>query len=41
MKKKRHKPQEIILLLRECDTSPLSHEQLCRKKQISVATLHR
>ncbi len=40
-KQKRHKPEEIILLLRECDTSHLSQESFCQKKQISVATLHR
>tara|TARA_B110000879_G_scaffold140840_1_gene183445 strand:- start:27 stop:197 length:171 start_codon:yes stop_codon:yes gene_type:complete len=40
-KQKRHKPEEIILLLRECDASELSQESFCQKKQISVATLHR
>ena len=39
-KQKRHKPEEIILLLRECDASDLSQESFCQKKQISVATLH-
>lgn len=40
-KQKRHKPEEVILLLRECDASNLSHESFCQQKQISVATLHR
>ncbi|MGJ8677933.1 MAG: IS66 family insertion sequence element accessory protein TnpA [Akkermansiaceae bacterium] len=40
-KQKRHKPEEIILLLCECDASDLSQESFCQKKQISVATLHR
>lgn len=40
-KQKRHKPEEIILLLRECDSSNLSQESFCQQKQISVATLHR
>ena len=40
-KQKRHKPEEIILLLRECDTSDLSQESFCQQKKISVATLHR
>jgi putative transposase len=40
-KQKRHKPEEIILLLRECDASNLSQESFCQQKQISVATLHR
>ena len=38
---KRHEPEEIILLLRECDAIHLSQEQFCQQKQISVATLHR
>ncbi|WP_425498134.1 IS66 family insertion sequence element accessory protein TnpA [Oceaniferula marina] len=37
----RTKPEEIILLLRECDASELSQESFCQQKQISVATLHR
>jgi putative transposase len=41
MKQKRHKPEEIIRLLRECDSSQLSQEAFCRQKQISQATLHR
>ena len=41
MKQKRHKPEEIIRLLRECDGSGLSQESFARQKQISVATLHR
>ena len=41
MKQKRRKPEEIIRLLRECDGSGLSQEQLCQQKQISIATLHR
>ncbi len=41
MKQKRHKPEEIIRLLRESDGSALSQEQFCREKQISVATLNR
>lgn len=40
-KQKRHKPEEIILLLRECDASDLSQERFCQQKQISVVTLHR
>ena len=40
-KQKRHKPEEIILLLRECDASHLSQEQFCKQKQIPVDTLHR
>ncbi|MEJ6700079.1 MAG: transposase [Akkermansiaceae bacterium] len=40
-KQKRPKPEEIILLLRECDASDLSQESFCQQKQISVATLHR
>ena len=41
MKQKRHKPEEIIRLLRESDASGRSQEQFCREKQISVATLNR
>ena len=41
MKQKRHKPEEVIRLIRECDSSNLSQEQFCRQKQISIATLHR
>ena len=41
MKQKRHKPEEIIRLLRECDGSGLSQERFCQQKQISIATLHR
>lgn len=41
MKQKRHKPEEVIRLLREHDASGLSQEQFCREKQISVATLNR
>lgn len=41
MKQKRHKPEEVIRLLRECDGSGLSQESFCREKQISVATLQR
>ena len=41
MKQKRHKPEEIIRLLRESDASGLSQEQFCREKQIPVATLNR
>jgi putative transposase len=41
MKQKRHKPEEIIRLLRECDSSELNQESYCRQKQISLATLHR
>lgn len=40
-RQKRLKPEEIILLLRECDASHLNQEQFCQQKQISVATLHR
>lgn len=41
MRQKRHKPEEIIRLLRECDASDLNQEQFCQQKQISVATLCR
>ena len=41
MKQKRHKPEEIIRLLREADSSDLNQEAFCRQKQISIATLHR
>ena len=41
MKQKRHTPEEVIRLLRECDSSPLSQEKFCQQKQISVQTLHR
>jgi len=40
-RQKRHKPEEIILLLRECDASHLSQAVLPAELQISVATLHR
>ncbi len=41
MKQKRHRPEEVIRLLREHDASGKSQEQFCREKQISVATLNR
>ncbi len=41
MKQKRHKPEEIIRLLRESDASGRSQEQFCREKHISVETLNR
>jgi hypothetical protein len=41
MKQKKHTPEKVIRLLRECDSSPLSQEKLCQQKQISVPTLHR
>ena len=41
MKQKRHKPEEIICLLRETDSRDLNQEAFCRQKQISIATLHR
>ncbi len=41
MKQKRPRPEDIIRLLRECDTSGVSQEQFCQQNQISVATLHR
>ena len=41
MKQKRHKPEEIIRLLRDFDSSDLNQEAFCRQKQISIATLHR
>jgi putative transposase len=41
MKQKRHKPEEVIRLLRDHDASGLSQEDFCRQKQISVATLNR
>ena len=41
MKQKRHKPEEVIRLLRDHDASGMSQEQFCRQKQISVATLNR
>lgn len=40
-RQKRHKPEEIILILRECDSGTLSQESFCKQKQISVATLNR
>lgn len=40
-RQKRHKPEEIILLLREHDSGNLSQESFCQQKQISVATLNR
>ncbi|MDB4382562.1 transposase [Akkermansiaceae bacterium] len=40
-KQKRHKPEEIILWLREFDSGSLSQESFCQQKQISVATLNR
>ena len=39
-KQKRHKPEEIILLLREFDSGGLCQESFCQQKQISVATLN-
>jgi len=41
MKQKRHKPEEIIRLLREAASSDLNQEAFSRQKQISIATLHR
>ena len=41
MKQKRHKPEEIIRMLREADSSDLNQEAFCRQKQISIATLQR
>lgn len=41
MKQKRHKPEEIIRLLREADRSDLNQEAFCIQKPISIATLHR
>ena len=41
MEQKRHKPEEIIRLLRESDSSDLNQEAFCRQQQISIATLHR
>ena len=38
-KQKRHKLEEIILLLREFDSANLNQESFCQQKQISVATL--
>ena len=35
MKQKRHKPEEIIRLLRDCDSSDLNQETFCRQKQIA------
>ena len=40
-KQKRHKPEEIILLLREFDSGILSQESFCQQKQILVPTLDR
>jgi hypothetical protein len=37
MKQKRHKPKEIIQLLRECDGSGMSQESFAQQKQISIA----
>ena len=41
MKQKRHRPEEIIRLLPEDDSSDLNQETFSRQKQISLATLHR
>ena len=41
MKQKRHKPEETIRFLHDCDSSDLNQEAFCRQKQISIATLHR
>jgi putative transposase len=41
MKQKRQKPEEIICLLREADSSDLNQEAFCRQKHVSIATLHR
>ena len=41
MKQKRHKPEVIIRLLRESDSSDLNQEAFYRQQQISIATLHR
>jgi putative transposase len=41
MKQKRHKPEEIIRLLRVSDSSDFNQEAFCRQQQISIATLHR
>ena len=40
-KQKRHKAEEIIVILRESETTALSQESFCQQKQISLATLHR
>jgi len=40
-KQKRHKPEEIIGILRESDTTAVSQQSFCQQKQISLATLHR
>ena len=40
MKQKRHKPEEIIRLLREADSGDLNQEAFFRQKQIPIATLH-
>ena len=37
MKQKRHKPEEIIRLLRDCDSSDLNQEAFCRQKQLAEA----
>lgn len=41
MKQKKHKPDEVIRLLGDCDSSQKSQESFCREKQISITTLHR
>ena len=41
MNRQRRRPEEMIVLLRECEVSGLSQEAFCREKQISLATLHR
>ena len=41
MKQTRLKPEEIIRLLRESDSTDLNQLEFCRQKQISMATLHR
>ena len=41
MNQKRKNTEEIIRTLREFDSSGLTHEQFCREKQMSTATLNR
>jgi putative transposase len=38
---KQHTPEEIVLILREADTSPESVADFCRRKGIAEATWYR
>ena len=41
MRASRHKPEQIINILREAETSPLPLAELCRKHSISEETFYR